>query len=162
MSDKASTATQRTEAPAVQDVGLGNAVDQERRSVDPKDVAEPLPEDASNDTVAEGKHKAPQTVHLPPKEVQEARLQETDRKLENAANKERKEEERLAIPQAGGPADVVSSPSSSGYDSLSVSCAPEGTRSGVGASCMSSSAALSTILGALTLMRRAARSSGLL
>ena len=112
VSDKASTATQRTEAPAVQDVGLGNAVDQERRSVDPKDVAEPLPEDASNDTVAEGKHKAPQTVHLPPKEVQEARLQETDRKLENAANKERKEEERLAIPQAGGPADVVSSPSS--------------------------------------------------
>jgi chromatin modification-related protein VID21 len=80
--------------------------------VDPKSVAEPAAEDVSNDTVVEGRHKAPQTVHLPPKEVQEARLQETERKLENAVNKERKEEERLAIPQANGLADVVSSPSS--------------------------------------------------
>ncbi|KAF2630638.1 hypothetical protein BU25DRAFT_407921 [Macroventuria anomochaeta] len=109
---KASTAAQRiAEASAVQDVGVG-VVDQEGCSVDPKSVADPAVEDALNASVLEEKCRAPQVVHLPPKEVQEARLQETERKLKNAVNKERTEEERLAIPQTNGSADVVSSPSS--------------------------------------------------
>lgn len=111
-SNKTSAATKRaSEAPAVQDVGIGSTTDEEGRPVDPKSVADPVAEEASNAPVTE-EPKAPQVVHLPPKEVQEARLQETERKLENAASKERKEEERLGLPQSNGGADVVSSPSS--------------------------------------------------
>jgi chromatin modification-related protein VID21 len=58
------------------------------------------------------KPKPPQVVHLPPKEVQEARLHETERKLERVAEKERKEDDKLALPHANGLPDLVSSPSS--------------------------------------------------
>lgn len=102
------TAQRKSDAPAVQAIGSVNEPDREELLVDPKSVAE----DAPNVTGAEDKSKTPQVIHLPPKEVQEARLQEIEGKLENAANKERKEEERLALPQANVGADVVSSPSS--------------------------------------------------
>lgn len=62
--------------------------------------------------ITESKHKAPQVVHLPPQDVQEARLHETERKLEKVAEKERREEEKLAIPPGNGHPDLVSSPSS--------------------------------------------------
>lgn len=97
---------------AVQDVGLGGGFDQRERSVDPKPVTESALNDAITVPAAEDKPKAPQVVHLPPKEVQEARLQETEQKLENAANKERKEEERSSLIQPNGGVDAVSSPSS--------------------------------------------------
>jgi chromatin modification-related protein VID21 len=67
---------------------------------------------ASNADDESSRSKPPQVVHLPPKDVQEARLHETERKLEKAAEKERKEDEKLAIPHANGPTDMVSSPSS--------------------------------------------------
>jgi chromatin modification-related protein VID21 len=67
---------------------------------------------ASNTDDESSGSKPPQVVHLPPKDVQEARLHETERKLEKAAEKERKEDEKLAIPHANGPTDMVSSPSS--------------------------------------------------
>lgn len=57
------------------------------------------------------KLKPPQVVHLPPQEVQEARLQNIERKLEKAAEKERREEERLVLTHPNGPTDT-SSPSS--------------------------------------------------
>ncbi|KAL1654888.1 RNA polymerase II transcription elongation factor SpEAF [Didymella pomorum] len=105
-----SVAKRASEAPAVQDVVVGSIIDQEGQSVDPKSVAAPTVEEASKAPIAD-EPKAPQVVHLPPKEVQEARLQETERKLENAAIKDRKEEERLGLPQSNG-AEAVSSPSS--------------------------------------------------
>ncbi|KAF2730587.1 hypothetical protein EJ04DRAFT_38532 [Polyplosphaeria fusca] len=87
-------------------------------SVDPKDAIPPtvddtaaLPETASQEAPIKEPRKA-RTVHLPPQEVQEARLQEPEQRLEKAAEKERKEEERLAVPNAGAPPDLVSSPSS--------------------------------------------------
>lgn len=58
------------------------------------------------------KAKAPQVVHLPPQAVQEARLKETEQKLDAIANKERKEDEKLAAPSKDGLNDLVSSPSS--------------------------------------------------
>jgi chromatin modification-related protein VID21 len=56
--------------------------------------------------------KAAQVVHLPPQDVQEAKLKETERNLEVVAEKERKEDERLAPPNSVVPTDFVSSPSS--------------------------------------------------
>jgi chromatin modification-related protein VID21 len=56
--------------------------------------------------------KAPQVVHLPPQNVQGAQLHETERKLDKVAEKERREEEKLAIPPNNGHTDLVSSPSS--------------------------------------------------
>lgn len=102
------------EIPAVQDEGVGSLVDRGDSSVDPKSVAQPAVEDqgASTVTAIHEKSRAPQTVHLPSKETQEARLQETERKLEHAANKERREDERLVLPQGTGTAEMVSSPSS--------------------------------------------------
>ncbi|XPT02218.1 RNA polymerase II transcription elongation factor SpEAF [Ascochyta lentis] len=112
---KASNAAQPiAEAPAVQDVGVGSLVDREESSVDPKFVADSTVEDkgASIIPAADEKSKTPQVVHLPSKETQEIRLQETERKLEHAANKERKEDERLTLPQGNGQVEMVSSPSS--------------------------------------------------
>jgi chromatin modification-related protein VID21 len=63
-------------------------------------------------SVKSHKSKAPQVVHAPPKGTQEARLYETEQKLERAAEKERKEDDKLPVPQANGPTDLVSSPSS--------------------------------------------------
>lgn len=104
-------------APAVQDLRQEEAI-ADGPSVDPKVAIPPTPEDESalpdGVSLDEGRNnpKAPQVVHLPPQEVQEARLQETEHKLEKAAEKERKEEERLAIPNANSTTDPVSSPSS--------------------------------------------------
>ncbi|KAF3044775.1 chromatin modification- protein VID21 [Didymella heteroderae] len=110
-SSKISSIVKRaSEAPAVQDVGVRSAIDQEGQSVDPKCVADPAAEGAPNPDITD-EPKPPQVVHLPSKEIQEARLQETERKLENAASKERKEDERLGLPQSNG-AEAVSSPSS--------------------------------------------------
>lgn len=86
-------------------------------SADPMDIIPPTAEDVAalqeesrpiNE--AEDIPKPPQVVHLPPREVQEARLQETERKLEKAAERERKEDEKLGPPNA--PTDPASSPSS--------------------------------------------------
>ncbi|KAF2441046.1 hypothetical protein P171DRAFT_524028 [Karstenula rhodostoma CBS 690.94] len=107
-----------TEAPVVQ-ISREEKVVPDGRVVDPRDAIPPsteeeaaLPEDASVNGRRPKAPKAPQVVHLPPQEVQEARLQETERKLEKAAEKERKEEERLALPNGNIPTDLASSPSS--------------------------------------------------
>ncbi|KAF2262541.1 hypothetical protein CC78DRAFT_545735 [Lojkania enalia] len=86
-------------------------------SVDSKDAIPPTSEDSEvlPDADAQGapvQELKPQVVHLPPQEVQEARLRETERKLGKAAEKERKEQEKLTIPNASAPTDLVSSPSS--------------------------------------------------
>ncbi|CAI6341971.1 unnamed protein product [Periconia digitata] len=88
-------------------------------SVDPKVAIPPssedvaaLPEAVLNQQEKEDTPKAPQVVHLPPEEVQEARLQETEQKLDKAAEKETREEEKLALPTANGHTDQASSPSS--------------------------------------------------
>ncbi|EOA80970.1 RNA polymerase II transcription elongation factor SpEAF [Exserohilum turcicum] len=116
--EKDSKTANRETAPAVQDV------EDQKHSVvdtaDPSDVAPPTAEDLNAATFpngsipassTEGQAKSPKVVHLPPKEVQEARLQETEQKLSKIAEKERKEEERLALPITHAPVDV-SSPSS--------------------------------------------------
>lgn len=72
----------------------------------------PLPEDNPVNGQTPKAPKPPQVVHLPPQEVQEARLKETERKLEKLAEKERKEEEKLALPNGNIPTDLASSPSS--------------------------------------------------
>ncbi|KAJ4370580.1 RNA polymerase II transcription elongation factor SpEAF [Neocucurbitaria cava] len=108
-----------SKAPAVQDLSSNNA-DSDGPSVDPAAIAPPDVEDVDAMTPLdgslpvsgrEGKAKAPQVVHLPSKEVQEARLQDTERKLEKAAEKERREDERLTIPPTNATVEV-SSPSS--------------------------------------------------
>jgi chromatin modification-related protein VID21 len=105
LNDNASR-SETSHAPASQHaVGTASRVS-DGPSVDPSAIVVPNTDEESN------KPKAPQVVHLPPKEVQEARLQETERKLEKAAEKERKEDEKLAIPHANGSTDLVSSPSS--------------------------------------------------
>ncbi|CAO2648843.1 Nn.00g097920.m01.CDS01 [Neocucurbitaria sp. VM-36] len=109
-----------SKAPAVQDVAGQNDTDSDGPSIDPTAIAPPTAEDVDAMTLSdgslpvaskEGKPKAPQVVHLPSKEVQEARLQETERKLERAAEKERREDERLTIPPTNVTVEV-SSPSS--------------------------------------------------
>ena len=86
----------------------------ESPSMDPQDVnsVNAGDKDSATSPTSEENTKAPQVVHLPPRETQEARLNATEHKLEKAAEKERKEEERLAIPSTNGPADIISSPSS--------------------------------------------------
>lgn len=99
------------EVPVIQD-GVRVSIDDEEDDVDPKAVTDPAADPDVNGTATREKAHAPQVVHLPPKEVQEARLQDTERKLEIVAIREQKEEERPAVPQSGSGADVVSSPSS--------------------------------------------------
>ncbi|ORY12089.1 hypothetical protein BCR34DRAFT_483131 [Clohesyomyces aquaticus] len=112
---------QPVEVPEVQEEEAQTDVlpDAPPRMTEPKHVVPPPAEEtvAPPDvtlppTTVEEKPKAPQVVHLPPQEVQEARLQETERKLEQVAEKERKEEERLALPNANAAAELASSPSS--------------------------------------------------
>jgi chromatin modification-related protein VID21 len=83
-------------------------------SVDPRDIDPTTAgdQDSAAGSTSEENVKAPQVVHLPSKEIQEARLNATEQKLEKAAERDRREEERLNIPSANGPADVISSPSS--------------------------------------------------
>ncbi|KAJ4300958.1 RNA polymerase II transcription elongation factor SpEAF [Kalmusia sp. IMI 367209] len=107
-----------SESTTIQDLRQEEAIT-DGPSVDPKDAIPPstedmaaLPDGALLDKRKVDTPKAPQVVHLPSKEVQESRLQETERKLEKAAEKERKEDERLTIPNANAAVDPVSSPSS--------------------------------------------------
>ncbi|KAH8731361.1 hypothetical protein GQ44DRAFT_325617 [Phaeosphaeriaceae sp. PMI808] len=51
-------------------------------------------------------------VRLPPQDLLDARLHETERKLEKVAEKERREDEKTGILHTNGPTDLVSSPSS--------------------------------------------------
>ncbi|KZM23006.1 RNA polymerase II transcription elongation factor SpEAF [Ascochyta rabiei] len=115
VSSKASTTAQPiTEVPGVQEVGVGSLVDREDPSVDPKSVADSAvgDQDASTIPAVNEKPRTPKVVHLPSKETQESRLQETERKLDHVANKERREDERFTLPQSNGPTEMVSSPSS--------------------------------------------------
>ena len=100
-------------------INQGNALEKDA-SIDPSAIAPTDSEDAdaalvtngsSPATTTDNTQKPPQVIHLPPQDVQEARLQETERRLEKVAEKERREDERLTIPHTTGPADV-SSPSS--------------------------------------------------
>ncbi|KAL5407768.1 hypothetical protein PMIN03_006956 [Paraphaeosphaeria minitans] len=107
-----------TEAPVVQ-ISKEERVLPDGQAVDPRAAIPPsteeetaLPEYAPVNGRRPKAPKAPKVVHLPPQEVQEARLQETERKLEKVAEKERKEEERLALPNGNMPTDLASSPSS--------------------------------------------------
>ena len=115
ISGQASSTTQRTaQASSIQDSSVRSVDDRVELSVDPKTIVNPAAENQNVPMadMAGDESRTPQVVHLPPKEIQEARLQETERKLENAAKKEQKEEERLAIPQTNGSTEVVSSPPS--------------------------------------------------
>ncbi|KAH9860452.1 hypothetical protein J1614_011783 [Plenodomus biglobosus] len=84
-------------------------------SVKPDAAMPPMPDDVESTSLptpaTDRKQKPPQVVHLPPQHVQEARLQDTERKLEKVADKERKEDERATHSHFNGAADV-SSPSS--------------------------------------------------
>ncbi|KAL5391455.1 hypothetical protein DPSP01_001320 [Paraphaeosphaeria sporulosa] len=106
-----------TEAPVVQ-ISRGEKVDSDGQAVDPRAAIPPSSEDTalSENAPVNGRRpkapKAPQVVHLPPQDVQETRLQETEQKLEKIAEKERKEEERLTLPNGNIPTDLASSPSS--------------------------------------------------
>ncbi|KAJ6193461.1 MYB and HSA domain-containing protein [Bipolaris maydis] len=97
-------------ACAVQDARDQNDSAADSPAADPKDVAPPMDEDIDA-SATEDQPKSPQVVHLPPKEEQEARLQDTEKRLSRAAEKERKEEERLANLPTHASIDV-SSPSS--------------------------------------------------
>lgn len=106
------------EPSATSDVTQDDAMPDES-SVDLKDVTPPTkddviapPLDGSSRENLRNPPPAPQTVHLPSQELQEAKLQETERKLEQAAEKERKEEEKLTLPNGNAAIDQVSSPSS--------------------------------------------------
>ncbi|KAF1950404.1 hypothetical protein CC80DRAFT_482837 [Byssothecium circinans] len=110
--------TDPVEAPAVQDSSKETAIS-DGPSVDPNVVIPPssedvaaLPEGSVPTQPSESRPKTPKVVHLPPKEVQEARLQETERRLEKAAERELREDERLGLPITNGPTDQASSPSS--------------------------------------------------
>ncbi|KAF2750025.1 hypothetical protein M011DRAFT_512153 [Sporormia fimetaria CBS 119925] len=84
-------------------------------SADPKLVVPPSAEDEAalpDVALEQAKPKPAQVVHLPPQEVQEARLKETKKRLEKAREQERKDEERSHIPVTNPTADVTSSPSS--------------------------------------------------
>ncbi|KAH9878452.1 hypothetical protein IAQ61_001724 [Plenodomus lingam] len=101
---------QPTQAPAVQEV--------ESRSLDsvqPGATVLTTPEDVDSTSLpvlpTDRKQKPPQVVHLPPQHVQEAKLQDTERRLEKVADKERKEDEHAAQTHVSGAVDV-SSPSS--------------------------------------------------
>ncbi|CAN9399865.1 unnamed protein product [Alternaria sp. RS040] len=112
--DEVANQTSFEAAPAVQAVGSQDDLPTDTSTVDPSAVASPTTEDtnaAAMDDTTDVKPKPSKVVHLPPKEVQEARLQETESKLDKAAEKERREEERLTIPPTNASIDV-SSPSS--------------------------------------------------
>lgn len=101
-------------APVDQDCKAGEG-DPDGSTLDPIDAVLPTSDDVTalpQDEPRPKPRKAPQTVHLPPQEVQEARLQETERKLQQVAEKERKEEERLALPNGNAATEQASSPSS--------------------------------------------------
>ncbi|RAR01202.1 MYB and HSA domain containing protein [Stemphylium lycopersici] len=107
-------------APAVQDAGGQKESIVDSPAANPNDIAPPTAEDVEASELpdglipaspTDGQPKPPQVVHLPSKEVQEARLQETEEKLSKAAEKERKEEERLTNHPTLATVDV-SSPSS--------------------------------------------------
>jgi chromatin modification-related protein VID21 len=106
----------RTDILAVQDERVKDVVATETPAVDPKAIEPPLEEPqsaaASPSSATTYRPRAPQVVHLPPKDTQEARLLGTEQKLDKAVDKQRKEEERLAIPPSNGATDLVSSPSS--------------------------------------------------
>jgi chromatin modification-related protein VID21 len=107
----APSSNENSPAPAVQDAVGVDARVSDGPSIDPSIVLASDPGHERDPVSAESsKPKAPQVVHLPPKDVQEARLHETERKLEKAAEKDRKEDEKHSHPN--GPADLVSSPSS--------------------------------------------------
>ncbi|KAF2474874.1 uncharacterized protein BDR25DRAFT_255374 [Lindgomyces ingoldianus] len=113
------TRAQSPGAHEVQEKEIQTKVLPDRPSVDHQNVNLPTAEDAtalpdvvSTSTSVEEKPKAPHVVQLLPQEVQEARLQETEQTQEQAAEKEHKEEERLAIPNANVAAELASSPSS--------------------------------------------------
>lgn len=110
---------QRPESPKVQEEEVRAEAAPDGPSADPQLVIPPSLEDEaalldapSLERTAQDDVKPPQVVHLPPQEVQEARLKETEHKLEQVTEKERKEDARLAIPTANAPADAVSSPAS--------------------------------------------------
>lgn len=118
LNDKAALVphSEHSRAPSVQATTPADATVSDEPSVDPSRVLASNTDEngaASLETSLEDKQaKTPQVVHLPSKEVQEARLRETEQKLEKVAEKERREDERLAIPHPNGSTDLVSSPSS--------------------------------------------------
>lgn len=66
----------------------------------------------------------PKVVHLPPKDVQERRLQETREAQERKAQREQRED-KLAVPVSGQPDDTTSSPSSTVANSMNTPHAPQ-------------------------------------
>jgi chromatin modification-related protein VID21 len=109
---------QSSKSPVLQELRQDEALP-DGPSVNPKEAIPPLSEDiaVSQEILLPSKKlvkepKTSQVVHLPPKDVQEARLQETEQKLEKAAERERKEDERLGLPVPNGTTDLASSPSS--------------------------------------------------
>jgi len=112
------SSTKSSEPLAVQDLGQertfadGPPVDPDTAAPNLAEEVASVSKEVSSEKVNGDKPKAPQVAHLPPQEEQEARLQETERKLEKAAENERKEDERLGLPSINGTADLVSSPSS--------------------------------------------------
>jgi chromatin modification-related protein VID21 len=108
---------QPSASPAVQELRQAEDI-ADGPSVDPKDAIPPSRDEVATlaEEVISSKRpeapKVPQVVHLPPKEVQESRLQETEQKLEKGVERERKEDERLGLPHTNGATDLASSPSS--------------------------------------------------
>jgi len=74
-------------------------------------VTTSLPSRPSSAGTTDSKSRPPRVVHLPSHEAQDAGLQETQRKLDKLAEKERKEDEAATHPPTNGAADI-SSPSS--------------------------------------------------
>lgn len=103
-------------APSVQEATPAETLVSDGPPVDPSRVVAPNTDNNTTtsleSSVKDKKANAPQVVHLPSKEVQEARLRSTEQKLEKAADKERREDEKLSVPHANVPTDLVSSPSS--------------------------------------------------
>jgi chromatin modification-related protein VID21 len=105
--------SQTAQAPAAQHALGSNPHAFDGPSVSPSAVVASSADDEQAATPSAGdSSRAPQVVHLPPKDVQEARLHETERRLDKIAEKERKEDEKPVVPHANGPMDLISSPSS--------------------------------------------------
>jgi chromatin modification-related protein VID21 len=106
----------RSEALVMQGVRVTDAVVTEDLTADPRAIEPPTIEDESaaapQSPAANVKPRDSQVVHLPPKHVQEAKLYETEQKLDKAADKQRKEDEKLGVPHTNMATDLVSSPSS--------------------------------------------------
>jgi chromatin modification-related protein VID21 len=115
-----SAEVQPSEAPEAFKKEAPEEIPPDGPSADPKLVVPPSADDTGVPantpppaTVALEEPKRPQVVHLPPQEVQEARLKEREKHLEQTVREqERKEDERLAIPVSNTHTDLVSSPSS--------------------------------------------------